>query len=51
MKLDNQVEASENSKRSYKTPDLVVFGDAKEMTRNVNEVGPGDALFSVLRHS
>jgi hypothetical protein len=38
-------------KRTYQAPDLVSFGHAKEITRNVNENGPGDAIFSILRHS
>jgi hypothetical protein len=38
-------------KRTYQAPDLVAFGQAKEMTRNANQPGPGDALFSILRHS
>lgn len=44
-------QGSVSSKRVYSAPELVVFGDVKDMTRNVNEVGPGDAFYSVLRHS
>lgn len=51
MNIDKKLDASETGKLAYAAPELVAFGDAKLMTRNVNEVGPGDAIFSVLRHS
>ncbi len=43
--------SSETSKLAYSAPVLVTFGDAKEMTRNINQVGSGDSIFSVLAGS
>lgn len=51
MRTEECIQISANEKRVYIAPGLVLFGDAKDMTRNVNEPGPGDAIFSVLRHS
>lgn len=51
MITEKCVDSSESQKLAYSAPDLIAFGDAKEMTRNVNEFGGGDVQFSLLRHS
>lgn len=51
MNTEHVTAPSETSKLAYSAPVLVTFGDAKEMTRNINQVGSGDSLFSVLAGS
>lgn len=51
MKLDQDRAASKDSKRVYEAPELVALGAAKDITRNVNQLGGGDAVYSLLRHS
>lgn len=35
-------------KQAYSAPVLVTLGSAEELTQNVNVVGPGDTMYSVL---
>ena len=51
MNTEKNSVTPETAKRAYEAPDLVQFGSAKEITQNVNQLGGGDAQFSLLRHS
>ncbi len=48
MKTETVNASAEMSKKAYAAPSLVSFGDAKEITRSVNVLGPGDVQFSLL---
>lgn len=42
------MDTKQTKKLDYVAPAVVTFGDAKEMTQNVNQLGGGDVVFSLL---
>ena len=40
-----------SNEKKYVAPVLVTLGSASQLTQNVNENGPGDVLFNILRQS
>ncbi len=51
MNLKKTTKPKEIITKSWSAPKVRSFGDATEIIRNVNELGPGDVNFSILLQS